>query len=693
VTQAKADAEAVQRRADETETIAKADEKTARAAKEEAARATDAAAEAKQQAARDKEIAAQNLEVAHVARRDAEANAKEIQEAGERDDLLRKSFQARQRADMKEALDYLEQLKAKLEPGATSAPSSNMSAERINHFVLELGSTLSDIGDIHRQSEEFDKAIENYEAALVKLNQVLPENSKDPMLFGAYHGLAHSYQGYSRNLRPEKNKAVDYDERRKYLDKAEVFFKKALDYQVENRKDNPKEIAGGLLGLARLYSDLDNDPETVRNYRLAIDKLKESNPNEAHNALKEFAQFHRDAGRYAEAAQLYNELITSQEDITIDEFADKGQEIANVYNELADVYRADGDEKKAQLAAIRAKAKDEGRELNEAEQQLAASIQLNIQQLGRLADNGFSVADVIQRVSLKLKRNDAGAKLNLDDDLDEMGDAYVKLGKFSDAEVIYNKALDFRKEHPEKEQFIWKSYDKLATLYRENLKDDQTAAKYNDLLVNLLKDKKDSSNRYVDSIVQLAALYAKDPNRYGEAEALYQRALGIATAQDDWQYPNLILYQLGQLHLKQKRGVDREQMIRRRLEILTRYFNRLAGPAAQRPRSPNTLVTEYLNAIEAMVFITKNPADAEAVYQPASAGYTSITRAIFNPKVLESYKSTLEHYKNLLSTNGKPTETVNGQIDGLTEKLTQLNQIYTQNPAVQQGPGTYPTAP
>ena len=325
--------------------------------------------------------------------------------------------------------------------------------------------------------------------------------------FGTYHGLAHSYHGLAKYGAPTRDQAVsDRTNYSKSLEKAEEFFKKALEFQKSFRAEKPTEIASGHLNLARLYADLRNDAETVRNYRLAVDLWRETNPDEADNALKELAQFHRDAGRYSDAALVYNELITSKEDITIFEFAEKGQEIANIYSELADVYRADNRDKEA--------------------------------------DDVFHVADLIQKVSLKLKRTDANAKTNLDDDLDEMGDAYIKLKKFSDAEVLYQQALEIRVDEPGKEKFLWKSYDRLTRLYREFLKDDKKAEEYNNRLIELLKDNKDSTNRYVDSMVQLAALYAKEPARFAESEALYNRALGIASTQDDWQYPNLILYSL-----------------------------------------------------------------------------------------------------------------------------------------------------
>ncbi|HEY8185138.1 MAG TPA: hypothetical protein VIF64_03660 [Pyrinomonadaceae bacterium] len=599
-------------------------------------------------------IAAVNLQRAVIAQRLAEDNAKEIVEAGKRDDLLRMSIQASRREDRLEALEFLKQLKTKLEalqPGATSGQSSaHLTPDRAKQFALDLGWTLSDIGDIYQQEKSYPNAIANYEEALGILQKVLPENSDNPILFGTYHGLGHSNYNLARS-----GKAIEI-----YHTKAEDFFKKALAFQQEHRANKPGEVASGHLNLARLYSmSLPRADEAVKHYRLAIGLLRENNADEAHAALKELAQFHRDAGRYGEAEQVYNELITSQEDITIFEFADKGQGIANIYSELADVYRADGKEKEA--------------------------------------DDVFHVADLIQKVSLKLKRSDGNVELNLDNDLDEMGDAYVKLGKFSDAEVLYNQALDYRKENPNKSASLWKSYDKLTRLYRENLKDDKKAEEYNNRLIELLKDNT-NVNRYVDSMVQLAAVYAKDPARYADSEALYTRALGIAMGQDDWQYPNVILYSLGQLYYKQKRVPEREQAIQRRLEVLTTYFKRLTDPA-RRPKAANTLVSEYLNAIEAAAYfhsnVRKNDAQAEAVFQPAFTSFDYITGNVYNAKVLETYALTLDHYQALLNKQNKTGDAlkVADKTRSLRDRLGQFDKIYTQNTPAQQSAATTSQTP
>lgn len=687
VAEAEERARKLQQIAEEKTKKALVDEEKAVRAIADAETATVIAVEARQQAARDKQIAAVNLQIAQKAREEAEENKKQIEEARKRDELLRKSILASRRDDPVEALGFLVELKGALEafqPGGAS--SSTLSPERARQFVLDLGWTLSDIGATHQEVKDYREAAKNYEDALAKLRQVLPENSDNQILFSTYHGLGHSYHGLSRSGIPTRDSRVD--ERTNYekqLQKAEDFFKKALEFQKKYREKKPAEIATGHLNLARVYGDLGNEAEAVRNYRLAIELWKEPSRNKADSALEELALFHRDAGRYREAADVYNELIVSNEDITVFGFAEKGQGIANLYSELADVYRADSKDKEDQLQEARNKAKLEARELNEEEQKLVGTAE----PLRRSADSAFLLADLIQKWSLKLKRTDANAKLNIDTDIDALGDAYVRVGKFSYAEGLYEQALEYRIEMPTKDKVLWKSYDKLTRLYREHLKDDQKAEAYNNGLIELLKDNKEATNRYVESMVQLAGSYAKDRNRYAEAEALYNRALDIALAQDDWQYPNHILYLLGQLHIRQHKTTEWDRVVKQRLEIVTAFYKRLSGPAAQKPKAPINLVAAYLDAIDAAALfqstVRKNDLAAEAAYLPAFTAYDYISSNIYTKKVLDSYVETLKHYETLLNKQKKPGEAakVGEKLIALKEKLGQLEKINSQNTPIQ----------
>src|SRR4030095_12418567 len=91
-------------------------------------------------------------------------------------------------------------------------PNAAPSPERARQFALDLGWTLSDIGDTYQQLKDYSDAVDNYEAALVKLKQVLPENSNDQILFGTYHGLAHSYHGLARYGRPTHGVVPDHSD-------------------------------------------------------------------------------------------------------------------------------------------------------------------------------------------------------------------------------------------------------------------------------------------------------------------------------------------------------------------------------------------------------------------------------------------------------------------------------------------------
>jgi hypothetical protein len=157
--------------------------------------------------------------------------------------------------------------------------------------------------------------------------------------------------------------------------------------------------------------------------------------------------------------------------------------------------------------------------------------------------------------------------------------------------------------------------------------------------------------------------------KYSEAEAVYKQALDISTEQNDWQYPNLILYSLGELYRKQKKAPEREQVIRRRLEILTEYFNRLADPKAlPRPKSPITLVSEYISAVDAAAFvytaINKNNTLAEAAYQQAFEGSAYIMGNIYNQKVLKSYATTPRQLREAPQTNERAGQGDKSRVGG-----------------------------
>jgi len=267
----------------------------------------------------------------------------------------------------------------------------------------------------------------------------------------------------------------------------------------------------------------------------------------------------------------------------------------------------------------------------------------------------------------------------LNANFDELGDAYLKLGKVNDAEAFYLTALSQRSEDGSD---LEKSYDKLTTLYRRgDLRDPAKAEEYNKLLIKFYEDKPLSA-QYAAALVQLAALYSEDPNKSSEAESNYKHALDIYAGQRDWQNENIILFRLARLYDKQKKVPEREQALRARVDTLTKYFNQLAIPAGPPPKDPALLVSEYLYAINALAYFYdgQNTAEAEAAYRRAFAAYDYITGNIYNEKTLKFYAATLEDYQKLLQKLGKQDETakVVAAAAIVRKKLDQSDQIRMQ---------------
>ncbi|HKY26462.1 MAG TPA: hypothetical protein VJM12_00795 [Pyrinomonadaceae bacterium] len=589
-------------------------------------------------------IAAENFKKAEAARQEAVRNEKQILATVKRGMLQRQGTQSFRRRRFEEARRFFEQLRtelAALQPNALKG-SANLASEQSRQHAEDYGWTLSNIGSTYVKESEtvyadkepfFKNAIDSYEKALIVLDQIRTEDSDDPILYDTYSGLAHSYHTVSN------------------MPKAEPFFQRAVKFLEKHRP--PSEAANGYLELAKIYQEARRFKEAEANFTRAIELRRAVNPSGNFKtneraaiaaAYKELADLYQLAGRSDDAVKVLNEMVVLQEDVTVYELAEEGQAIAVGYSDLGQLYSARADQKQA--------------------------------------ENAYRTANMLLQAGMKLRRaqKDPNAQTvddrkKLASDLDLLGDAYAALRKFPDAAAIYEVALDFRVDTDE----VWISYEKLRKFYSDEMKNTSRAEDYGNRLIELFKDGR-NIDRYVDAMIQLATLYGKDPNRYADAESLYKRALNLYSGVDDWQYPNLIHYRLGEVYLKQKKIPEREQAIMNRLELLTKYFNRLVTPGGPRPRSQITLVSEYLNAVEAAAFILEQQRrndEAAAAYQPAFAAYDRITSTIYNLKVLRAYAQNLDKYQKLLGRLNKPTEAakVAEKTVALQEKLREFDEV------------------
>ena len=633
---------------------------------------------ARTQAESEAERANENFKNAEIARKAAEENERQVLATVKRGMLLRQGAQAFRRQRFEEARGFFEQLRAELaalQPNALKG-SANLATEQARQHAEDYGWTLSNIGSTYVKESEiiyadkepfFRNAIDSYEKALIVLDQIRTADSDDPILYDTYSGLAHSYYGVST---PDSRRAsADSSTSQSSFAKAETYFKRALNFLERHR---PAEAANGYLEFARIYQDARKFKDAEANFKRAIALRRGASPSGDFNtneraalasAYKELADLYQLADSSDDAVKVLNEMVVLQEDVTVYELAEEGQAIAVGYSDLGQLYSARGDKQKA--------------------------------------ENAYRTANMLLQAGMKLRRaqKDPNAQTiedrkKLAADLDLLGDAYAAQKKFPDAAAIYEVGLDFRVDTDE----VWLSYEKLRKFYSDEVKNASLAEDYGNRLIELFKDGA-NIDRYVDAMVQLAALYGKDPNRYADAESLYKRALDLYSAQNDWQYPNLIHFQLAELYRKQKKLPEREQAIRSRLELLTKYFNRLLTPGASRPKSPITLVSEYLNAVEASAFILeqqKRNDEAEAAYQHAFAAYDRITSTIYNSRVLRAYALNLDKYEKLLTRLNKQAEAakVAEKTVALQEKLRQFDEIRKEDnePAYstsQSAPGTH----
>src|SRR6185503_506660 len=122
------------------------------------------------------------------------------------------------------------------------------------------------------------------------------------------------------------------------------------------------------------------------------------------------------------------------------------------------------------------------------------------------------------------------------DDLDQMGDIYIKLGRVPQARRSYETALEIREGVLAEKPSLAVSYLKLANLYRDEYHDYEKAETYYKKLLEIRKNVKgelfgpsDPLSQYVEGLRRLALLYTEDLNKPAEAEALLNQALTVLT--------------------------------------------------------------------------------------------------------------------------------------------------------------------
>ncbi len=578
-------------------------------------------------------------------------NARQGAAANKRGELIRGGLEAFRREDFNGALKSFQQLQDELKDIQPGRPTShNMSPEQLKQFVTEYGWTWSHVGDSYYKLGQFDEAIKAYEQAREVLEGGLEDKSA-PILFDTYYGLAHAYHDKA-NAPPRQLKPNNEEQ----FEKAKEFYKKALAYQEKYRSDQPLEAASGYQNLARLYTDIGQFDEAEKNYKRVVELYRgvEYRPVDgAIVALKQLAEFYRGQGRYKDAAKAYTDLLDTEESSDSERYA---HDLTDTYSELGQIFSSLKDEARANALLV-----------------LAEKFQQVLLRSKQIQGKGRAL-------------NDSG--LTFDVDFDDLGDAYVGAGRFAQAK----EALHIRQTEVGRGEFLGLSYEKLAKLYRDHLKDYDKAEEFYKLLI-------EANYNYTDALTQLGVLYATELNKPAEAEQLLNRALATFSDENwhDWPDKDAIYSDLIDLYRRQNRQGERVYDLR--LASLVELLNVFGSPSSMSRNFPS-FEAKYVKAVDEVAGFymeRKKSAQAEAAYRLAFHVSEDIRQRV-DTKLIADLASTLEEYQMLLRDLKKLDEAakVGEAIKVLRTRQSDLEQIRQQQQIqqqIQQGPQSKPKTP
>jgi tetratricopeptide (TPR) repeat protein len=604
----------------------------ARKAEAAAALEKEKAEEAAKTANEQKLAAEQNLQIAQKATAEANAATGLVASALERGELIRSGLEAYRREDYAAARDSFERLEQKLralQPGADG--TQNFTPAQAKQVVRDYGWTMSRLAATYHQLRDFEKAIEDYEKARVILETLLKDEPA-VIIFETYHGLAHAYHDNATELtagrQPSPNDTAYTPAEQ--LAKAEGYYKKAAEYQQKIKADSPLRSVASLRNLAQLDLDIGKYGEAEQNLKSVVEiyKTVKYYPGAGiEGALKELAEFYRNRGRFEEAASTYTQLIGLYENV--ENFyhleASRIRELADNYSELGQIYIA---------------MKDESR-----------------------GDAAFELVRAIQDLQLKLKKKGPVLPTDpantFDDDLDHIGDLYIKLGRPTLARRSYEKALEIREGVLAENGSLPISYLKVGNLYRDEYHDYAKAEEYYKKLIENRRNVKgnlygpnDPLSQYVEGLRRLALLYIENTNQPAQAEALLNealRVLGPVEPRLAWDEEQQIYAALVELSQKQQKSPEEIQAVRmRRLETMTK--RRDAFAALYRTPDYAKFMSAYVRSAGEVAdyYVSQNnKAAAEAAYAQVFDKII-VSTAYLASDELDNYLTNLEKYQALL---------------------------------------------
>jgi len=611
----------------------------AQEAQQVAAHEKERAEAAAKLATEQKAAAEENLLAAQRATAEAQAataraqeSARQVASALERGELIRSGLEAYRREDYAKARDSFEQLEQKLrglQAGANGTQS--FTPAQAKQVTRDYGWTMSRLGATYHQLRDFETAIEDYEKGRVILEELLKDEPAT-IIFETYHGLAHAYHDNATELmagRQPTAKGAAYSPAEQ-LSKAEEYYKKAAAYQQKIKSDNPLLTVASLRNLAALDLDIGKYGEAEQNLKSVVDAYKtvEYYPGAGvEGALKELAEFYRDRSRFEDAARTYSELIDLYENAENFDHLEpqRVRELADNYGDLGQTYIA---------------MKDENR-----------------------GDAAFDLVRAIQDLQLKRKKKGPGLPTDpantFDDDLDRLGDLYIKVGRIPLARRSYEKALRIRESVVAENGSRAVSYLKLANLYRDEYSDYEKAELYYKKLIENRRNVKsglmgpnDPLSQYVEGLRRLALLYINDTNQLPQAETLLNEALTALSpihARLAWDEEQQIYSTLISLAEKQQKSPQEILAVRmRKLDTMTK--RRDAFAALYRTPDYAQFMSAYVRSageVADYYMGQNNKAAAEATYAQVF-DKINVSTAYLKLDELDNYLTNLEKYQALL---------------------------------------------
>src|SRR6185369_5809550 len=286
-------------------------------------------------------------------------------------------------------------------------------------------------------------------------------------------------------------------------------------------------------------------------------------------------------------------------------------------------------------------------------------------------DAAFELVKAIQGLQLKLKRkgplqpNDPAG--SFDDDLDQMGDIYLKLGRVPQARRSYETALEIREgvvaENPSRAA----SYLKLANLYRDEYHDYDKAETFYKKLIDVRRNANgalsgpgDPLSQYVEGLRRLALLYTEDLNRPAEAEELLNQALSVLSplqARLAWDEEEQIYSTLIGAYQRQQKSPEEIQAIRvRKLEAMSKRSDAFVAQFHWPENGKFTAAYVRSAGDVADYYMSKNDkAAAEATYARVF-DKIQVSTANLRSEDLDNYLTNLEKYQALLREHKNETK-------------------------------------